>query len=122
MSALPIIQADLVREYDDEEAGRSFVAGALELSEASGRVTASGIPILLRPIEFRLLAFMMRTSGRVHTRAELLAHVWGRKKAYVGERTVDVHIRRIRSSLAPFGMDTWIGTIHTRGYRFSTQH
>lgn len=99
----------------------AIVVGELSLSDDTGRVTASGVPILLRPIEFRLLRFLMSHPERVHTRTELLEQAWCRK-VFVGERTIDVHIRRLRVSLQPFGMDSWIKTAHTRGYRFSTQY
>ncbi len=99
----------------------SVVVGELSLSDDTGRVTASGVSILLRPIEFRLLRFLMGNPERVHTRTELLEQAWGRK-VFVGERTIDVHIRRLRVSLQPFGMDHWIRTVHTRGYRFSTEY
>jgi len=99
----------------------SIAVGELSLSDDTGRVTASGVTILLRPIEFRLLRFLMSNPERVHTRTELLEQAWGRK-VFVGERTVDVHIRRLRASLQPFGMDGWIRTAHTRGYLFSTQY
>lgn len=99
----------------------SIAVGELSLSDDTGRVTASGVSILLRPIEFRLLRFLMSNPESVHTRTELLEQAWGRK-VFVGERTIDVHIRRLRVSLQPFGMDNWIRTVHTRGYRFSTQY
>ncbi len=99
----------------------SVAVDELSLSEDTGRVTASGMAVLLRPIEFRLLHFLMSNPERVHTRTELLEQAWGRK-VFVGERTIDVHIRRLRVSLQPFGMAHWIKTVHTRGYRFSTQH
>lgn len=94
--------------------------GSLALSDATGRVSAAGAPVLLRPLEFRLLHVLMRQPERVHSRAELLAHAWGRS-VYVGERTIDVHIRRLRMSLQPFGMNCWIVTVHSRGYCFSPQ-
>lgn len=96
----------------------SIVAGELHWSDYSGRVTASGVPVLLRPIEFRLLGQLMSHSERVLSRAELLEKAW-RTETCIGERTIDVHIRRLRMSLQPFGMDRWIQTVHTRGYRFS---
>jgi two-component system phosphate regulon response regulator PhoB len=99
----------------------SLLAGGLSLASDTGRVSVAGITILLRPIEFRLLRFLMRYPELVHTRAELLEQAWG-KKVFVGERTIDVHTRRLRVSLQPFGMDHWIKTIHTRGYCFSTRH
>ena len=97
----------------------TLVAGGLSLCDATARVTAFGVPLLLRPIEFRLLHRLMRRPERVHTRGELLEQVWGRR-VVVGERTIDVHIRRLRISLQPYAMDGWIKTHPTRGYSFST--
>lgn len=97
----------------------TLVAGGLTLSDAAARVTAHGVPLLLRPIEFRLLHCLMRRPDRVHSRSELLEQAWGRR-VVVGERTIDVHIRRLRMSLQPFAMDGWIKTHPTRGYSFST--
>ena len=91
----------------------------LRLTESNLRVTARGIPLLLRPIEFRLLQFFMSHPEHVHSRTVILQQVWG-KKVLVGERTIDVHIRRLRVVLQPFGMDGWVKTHPTRGYSFST--
>lgn len=113
--------ADYVGYMRSRADSPSVVVGELSLSDDTGRVTASGVPVLLRPIEFRLLRFLMSHPERVHTRTELLEQAW-RRKVFVGERTIDVHIRRLRVSLQPFGMDRWIKTAHTRGYRFSTQY
>lgn len=121
MSALLNIIASHVDGINRRIDNPTLVIGELTLSDDSGRVTASGVPILLRPIEFRLLRFLMSHPERVHTRTELLEQAWCRK-VFVGERTIDVHIRRLRVSLQPFGMDRWIKTAHTRGYRFSTQY
>jgi two-component system phosphate regulon response regulator PhoB len=94
----------------------NIIAGELHWSDDSCRVTAAGIPVSLRPIEFRLLGQLMSHAGRVRTRTELLAHLGA---SSIVERTIDVHIRRLRMSLQPFGMDRWIQTAPTRGYRFS---
>ena len=99
----------------------TLVAGGLSLSDAAARVTANGVPLLLRPIEFRLLHLFMNNPDRVHTRTQLLQQAWC-KKVVVGERTIDVHIRRLRISLQPFGMDSGIKTHPTRGYSFSAAH
>jgi len=93
------------------------VAGGLHWSDEMGRVTAAGIPVLLRPVEFRLLGQLMRQIGRIQTRAELLVNARG-KEVGSSERTIDVHICRLRLSLQPFGMDSWIQTAPSRGYRF----
>jgi len=123
MSALRNIEgfANHVGHMKRKIENTSIVVGELSLSDDTGRVTASGISILLRPMEFRLLRFLMSNPELVHTRMELLEQAWC-KKVFVGERTIDVHIRRLRISLQPFGMDSWIKTVHTRGYRFSTQY
>jgi two-component system phosphate regulon response regulator PhoB len=94
----------------------SIIAGDLHWSNETYRVTAAGIPVLLRPAEFRLLGQLMRQTGRVQTRAQLLEKLGA---GCIGERTIDVHIRRLRMSLHPFGMDRWIQTAPARGYRFS---
>ncbi len=95
-----------------------IVVEGLILSEDTGRITANGMPLLLRPIEFRLLKFLMNQPERVHARSTLLAQVWN-KHVVVGERTIDVHIRRLRRALEPFAMAGWIKTHPTRGYSFS---
>jgi two-component system phosphate regulon response regulator PhoB len=72
------------------------------------------------PTEFRLLHFFMTHPERVYTREQLLNNVWG-QNVYVEERTVDVHIRRLRKALAVSGHDRHVQTVRTVGYRFSTQ-
>lgn len=93
-------------------------AGGLELSPASHRVTAKGSAIELGPTEFRLLHFFMTHAERVYSRSQLLDRVWG-TQAFVEERTVDVHIRRLRAALEATGMDCLIQTVRGSGYRFS---
>jgi len=90
----------------------------LHLDPASHRVTAAGQPIELGPTEFRLLHFFMAHPELVHSRAQLLKHVWD-GQAYIEERTVDVHIRRLRSVLQPSGFDCLVQTVHSVGYRWS---
>jgi len=94
-------------------------AGGLELSPATHRVTAKGAAIDLGPSEFRLLHFFMTHAERVHSRTQLLDQVWG-TQVFVEERTVDVHIRRLRAALEPVKMDGLIQTVRGSGYRFST--
>ena len=72
------------------------------------------------PTEYRLLHFFMTHADRVYTRAQLLDHVWG-GNVYVEERTVDVHIRRLRKALEPHGYERFIQTVRGTGYRFSTK-
>ena len=94
-------------------------AGDLELSPVSHRVSARGKPVDLGPTEFRLLHFFMTHAERVYSRAQLLDQVWG-TQVFVEERTVDVHIRRLRASLEDSGLDNLIQTVRGSGYRFST--
>ena len=82
------------------------------------RVTVAGDSLRLGPLEYRLLLFFALHRDRVFSRDELLNHVWG-TDAYVDERTVDVHIRRLRKMLEAYGHDTLIQTVHGSGYRFS---
>ena len=93
-------------------------AGGLELSPAAHRVNAKGSGIELGPTEFRLLHFFMTHAERVYSRTQLLDQVWG-TQVFVEERTVDVHIRRLRAALEPAGMDGLIQTVRGSGYRFS---
>jgi len=94
-------------------------AGGLELSTITHRVSANGKGIELGPTEFRLLHFFMTHAERVYSRSQLLDQVWG-TQVFVEERTVDVHIRRLRSALEPAEMDSVIQTVRGSGYRFST--
>ena len=92
--------------------------GGLELSPVSHRVRASGINIELGPTEFRLLCFFMNHADRVYSRSQMLNQVWG-TQAFIEERTVDVHIRRLRKALEAAGKDHLIQTVRGSGYRFS---
>ena len=90
----------------------------LRLDPASHRVTAGTETLALGPTEFRLLHFFMTHPDRVYTRAQVLDQVWG-DHVFVEERTVDVHIRRLRKSLSASGYDRLIHTVRSAGYRFS---
>ena len=94
--------------------------GGLRLDPATHRLAADGNPVNLGPTEFRLLHFLMTHPERVHSRAQLLDQVWG-DHVFVEERTVDVHIRRLRSALEPSNHDGLVQTVRGSGYRFSTQ-
>jgi len=94
--------------------------GGLRLGPATHRLTARGNPVTLGPTEFRLLHFLMTHPERVHSRAQLLDQVWG-DHVFVEERTVDVHIRRLRCALEPSCHDGLVQTVRGSGYRFSTQ-
>ena len=93
-------------------------AGVLELDGAGHRVSSSGQEIKLGPTEYRLLHFLMTHAERVYSRTQLLDRVWG-ANVYVEERTVDVHIRRLRKALTAASADDYIQTVRGAGYRFS---
>lgn len=111
------IAAVLRRRVPHETDGTVEIAG-LRLDPATQRVTAAGAEIALGPTEFKLLHFLMTHGGRVHSRARLLDQVWGDR--YFGEeRTVDVHIRRLRAAMQQGGYDALIQTVRGSGYSFS---
>ena len=99
--------------------GQTISLGGLTLDTLSHRVFAQDKPVQLGPTEYRLLAFFMTHPERVYTRSQLLDNVWG-SGVYVEERTVDVHIRRLRKSLEPCALEDYIQTVRGAGYRFST--
>ncbi len=92
----------------------------LHLDQASHRITSHGKPVDLGPTEFRLLQFLMSHPERVYSRNQLIDRVWG-GTAYIEERTVDVHVRRLRKALEPYQHDKFIQTVRGAGYRFSPQ-
>ena len=92
--------------------------GGLKLDPASHRISGNGEPVILGPTEFRLLHFLMTHPERVHSRTQLLDQVWG-DHVFVEERTVDVHIRRLRKALEPTRLDGLVQTVRGTGYRFS---
>jgi two-component system, OmpR family, phosphate regulon response regulator PhoB len=111
------IQAVLRRTKTDDQ---PIQIGDLCLDPASQRVRVKEQGINLPPTEFRLLHYFMSHPDRVFTRGQLLDQAWG-TQVYVEERTVDVHIRRLRKNLEPYNLDSLIQTVHGRGYRFSKQ-
>jgi two-component system phosphate regulon response regulator PhoB len=112
------IQAVLRRANTAGEDIRS--AGVLDLDPAGHRVLSSSKEIKLGPTEYRLLLFLMTHPERVYSRTQLLDRVWG-ANVYVEERTVDVHVRRLRKALTDVGADNYIQTVRGAGYRFSTR-
>jgi len=90
----------------------------LRLDPTTHRITVNDTPVQMGPSEFKLLHFFMTHTERVHTRSQLLDHVWG-DHVFVEERTVDVHIRRLRQALEASGHDAYIQTVRGTGYRFS---
>lgn len=110
------IKALLRRSGTDAAEDPIEIAG-LRLEPDAFRVTAGGVQVGLSPTEFKLLSYFMRNADRVLSRAKLLDKVWG-DQVYVEERTVDVHIRRLRLALATSGHDRLIETVRGGGYRF----
>ncbi|HQQ63415.1 MAG TPA: phosphate regulon transcriptional regulator PhoB [Pseudomonadales bacterium] len=103
---------------DDEE---PLVVGKLVMDRVARRVLDNGVALDLGPTEYRLLEFFMLHPERAYTRAQLLDHVWG-GNVYIDERTVDVHIRRLRKALEPGAHDGLIQTVRGTGYRFSASN
>ena len=112
------IQAVLRRGGNSNE--ETLSAGVIQLDAAGHRVLTSGEEIRLGPTEYRLLHFLMTHAERVYSRTQLLDRVWG-ANVYVEERTVDVHVRRLRKALGESGADNYIQTVRGAGYRFSTR-
>lgn len=110
------IRAVMRRANPADEQGR-LETGDLTLDTLSRRVLASGNEVRLGPTEYRLLEFFMSHPGRAYSRAQILDHVWG-ANAYLEERTVDVHIRRLRKALEPGGAAHYLQTVRGHGYRF----
>jgi len=110
----------VLRRTGRSRAGSAIEVDGLRLDPSSHRVTATGSTVHVGPTEFRMLKFFMENQERVFTRSQLLDNVWG-SNVYVEERTVDVHIRRLRKALADTGFDRLVQTVHGTGYRFSRE-
>jgi two-component system, OmpR family, phosphate regulon response regulator PhoB len=113
------INAVLRRAMPAEGTERVDIEG-LVLDQSSQRVSAGERTVALGPTEYRMLAFFMTHPERVYTREQLLDRVWG-GNVYVEERTIDVHIRRLRKALEEYGYDRLIQTVRGSGYRFSAR-
>ncbi len=111
------VNAMLRRTNPTDPSGQISVEG-LTLDSESHQVLAHGKPVHMGPTEYRLLAFFIQHIGKAYNRSQLLDNVWG-TNVYVEERTVDVHIRRLRKALEPHGLEHYIQTIRGHGYRFS---
>ena len=115
------IRAVMRRSREDDEDG-SVQVGPLRIDGAAHRVFAQrdggDTPIAIGPTEYRFLHFFMTHPERVYTRSQLLDHIWG-GSVYVEERTVDVHIRRLRKTLESTALDNMVQTVRGAGYRFS---
>ena len=110
------IQA-MLRRMDSNE-GEVIIIGRIRLDNASHRVAIDGMDVHLGPKEFRLLQFFITHSDRVFSRNQLLDELWG-DRVVVEDRTVDVHIRRLRKALESFDCEAYIQTVRGAGYRFS---
>jgi len=108
----------VLRRRAPEAASEPLELGPLHLDPATHRVTVDDHPVHLGPTEFRLLRYLLARPERVHTRAQLLDRVWGDHVA-IEERTVDVHIRRLRLALEPFGAQDFVETVRGAGYRIA---
>ena len=106
----------VLRRRAPEQVGDSVSIGALQLDAGAHRVTYQGQEVKIGPTEFRLLHYLMKHAERVHSRAQLLDKIWG-DHVYIEERTVDVHIKRLRAALGPAG--ACIETVRGSGYRIS---
>jgi two-component system, OmpR family, phosphate regulon response regulator PhoB len=115
----------LLRRKAPEALGAAVEVGGLRLDPATRRVTrtlaAQGVvEVKIGPTEFRLLHFLMAHPERVHSRAQLLDRVWG-DHVFIEERTVDVHVKRLREALAPLACSQLIETVRGAGYRLTAQ-
>ncbi len=106
----------LLRRAAPEASDEPIEVAGLRLDPASFRVAGNGTPLKLGPTEFRLLHYFMRNPDRVLSRGKLLDGVWG-DHVFIEERTVDVHVRRLRLALQPSGHDRLIETVRGGGYR-----
>lgn len=111
------IKAVMRRTHGDEGDG-VVELGGLRIDGAAHRVYAGEQSVQIGPTEYRLLHFFMTHAERVYSRSQLLDQVWG-GSVYVEERTVDVHIRRLRKTLEPYKLENLIQTVRGAGYRFS---
>ena len=108
----------VLRRTAPKSESEPIVIGSLCLDQVSHRVSINDQPVSMGPTEYRLLEFFITHQERVYTRSQLLDHVWG-GNVYVEERTVDVHIRRLRKVLAIDSLDYLVQTVRGTGYRFS---
>jgi two-component system phosphate regulon response regulator PhoB len=108
----------VLRRRAPEQALDTVTVGDLTLDGATYRVTFRGTALKVGPTEFKLLNYLMRHAERVHSRSQLLDKIWG-DHVFIEERTVDVHVKRLRESLGSAG--PMIETVRGAGYRFTSQ-
>jgi two-component system phosphate regulon response regulator PhoB len=110
----------VLRRKAPEALDSAVELGSLRLDPATRRVSRGDVEVKVGPTEFRLLHFFMTHPERVHSRAQLLDRVWG-DHVFIEERTVDVHVKRLREALSPVGCATMIETVRGAGYRVTLQ-
>ena len=110
----------VLRRKAPEALDSAVEVGPLLLDPGTRRVSREGTEVKLGPTEFRLLHFLMTHPERVHSRAQLLDRVWG-DNVFIEERTVDVHVKRLRESLQPVQCSALIETVRGAGYRLTQQ-
>jgi len=108
----------VLRRRSPEALDTAVVVGALTIDPATRRVTSQGREVKVGATEFRLLHFLMTHPERVHSRAQLLDRVWG-DHVFIEERTVDVHVKRLRESLSSVSCQHMIETVRGAGYRLT---
>lgn len=110
----------VLRRAAPHAAGEELAVDGLRLDPVDHRVVSGEGELKIGPTEFRLLQFLMAHPDRVYSRSQLIDQVWGRN-VYIEERTVDVHVRRLREALSPAGKDRLIQTVRGAGYRLSAK-
>ena len=110
----------ILRRTSEESMKEVIFAGALKLNQLNRRVNIGDTLVSLGPTEYKLLQFFLTHQDRVYTRDQILDNVWGRN-VYLDERTVDVHIRRLRKAISIAGHENYVQTVRGAGYRFSIQ-
>ncbi|MBT8422188.1 MAG: phosphate regulon transcriptional regulator PhoB [Gammaproteobacteria bacterium] len=108
----------VLRRSGAMESEQALAVGELELRPDEHRLMCGGDELQLGPTEYKLLSFFMRNPERVYSREQILDNVWGRN-VYIEERTVDVHVQRLRKALQVHGADKYVQTVRGAGYRFS---
>ena len=110
----------VLRRVGREDLAEPISVGELVFDPLNHRVTIAGQSLNLGPTEYRLLQFFLTHQERVYTRDQILDYVWG-SNVYLDERTVDVHIRRLRKAISVAGHENYVQTVRGAGYRFSTK-
>jgi len=110
----------VLRRSGSLEGSETLQLAGLAMDRASHRVSSGGQLVNLGPTEYRMLEFFMQNPERVYSRSQLLDRIWG-GNVYIEERTIDVHIRRLRKALEDVKMDHLIQTVRGSGYRFSAR-